>query len=60
MIAAQRSVMDDALDRTGALAVQLKQAEAVSDSLRTQCQLATQLRSAVEELRLEDAADSEG
>jgi chromosome segregation ATPase len=60
VIAAQRSVMDDALDRTGALAVQLKQAEAVSDSLRTQCQLATQLRSAVEELRLEDAADSEG
>jgi chromosome segregation ATPase len=57
VIVAQRSVVDQALDRSGALALQLKQAEAVSDGLRAQCQLATQLRTAVESLRLEDAAE---
>jgi len=55
VIAAQRSVVDQALERSGALALQLKQAEALSDGLRTQCQFATQLRTAVEELRLEHA-----
>jgi DNA repair ATPase RecN len=57
VIAAQRSVVDQAMERSAALALQVKQAEALSDGLRAQCQLATQLRSAVEQLRLENASE---
>ena len=59
VIAAQRSVVDQAMDQSAALALQVKQAEALSDGLRSQCQLATQLRSAVEQLRAENVAEQE-
>jgi ABC-type uncharacterized transport system YnjBCD ATPase subunit len=60
VIAAQRSVVDQAMERSAALGLQVKQAEALSEGLRAQCHLATQLRSAVEQLRLESAAEDAG
>jgi chromosome segregation ATPase len=60
VIAAQRSVVDQAMERSAALGLQVKQAEALSEGLRAQCHLATQLRSAVEQLRLESAAEEVG
>jgi chromosome segregation ATPase len=56
-IAAQRSVVDQVLQRSGTLAFQMKQAEALTEALRTECALATQLREAVDELRREDGVD---
>jgi chromosome segregation ATPase len=54
VIAAQRSVVDQVLERSGALAFQMKQAEALAEALRNERALATQLRAAVDELREED------
>ena len=54
VIAAQRSVVDQAMERAGTLALQMKQAEALSETLRNQCQLAAELRDAVDEVREED------
>lgn len=55
VIAAQRSVVGQAMERAGTLALQMKQAEALSETLRNQCQLAADLRDAVDEVREEDA-----
>ena len=46
-IAAQRSLVDQVLERSGTLAFQMKQAEALADALRNECALATQLRTAM-------------
>ena len=59
VIAAQRSVVGQAMERAGTLALQMKQAEALSEALRNQCQLAAELRDAVDEVREEDAATEE-
>ena len=47
-IAAQRSLVDQVLERSGTLAFQMKQAEALAEALRSEVALATQLRSAKE------------
>lgn len=46
-IAAQRSLVDQVLERSGTLAFQMKQAEALAEALRSECALATQLRTAM-------------
>ena len=46
-IAAQRSLVDQVLERSGTLAFQMKQAEALAEALRNECALATQLRTAM-------------
>jgi chromosome segregation ATPase len=51
VIAAQRSVVDQVLERSGALAFQMKQAEALAEALRNERALATELRAAVDEMR---------
>jgi hypothetical protein len=53
VLAAQRSVVDQVLERSGALSFQMKQAEALAEALRTECVLATQLKASVDELRRE-------
>lgn len=46
-IAAQRSLVDQVLERSGTLSFQMKQAEALAEALRTECVLAAQLRTAI-------------
>ncbi len=43
LLSAQRSVIDQVLERSGALSVQSKQAEGLIDALRAQCMMATTL-----------------
>lgn len=50
-LAAQRAVVDRALDGSAALAVQMKQADAVMEALRQECAAAARLRSAMDEAR---------
>jgi chromosome segregation ATPase len=54
LIVAQRAVIDQALERSGSLSVQTKQAEGLIEALRAQCTLATKLQDAISELRDED------
>lgn len=54
VLTAQRAVVDRVLERTAALAVQMKQADAIAESLRTECAAAAQLQAAVQELRREE------
>jgi chromosome segregation ATPase len=51
VIAAQRAYVDQVLERSGTLAFQMKQAEALTEALRHDCAIATQMRAAVEENR---------
>jgi Rad3-related DNA helicase len=44
VISAQRSVIDQVLERSGSLAIQAKQAEGLIDALRAECTLATTLQ----------------
>lgn len=48
VLAAQRSVVERVLDRSAALAVQMKQADALVESLRNECAAAAGLRIAVD------------
>jgi len=50
-LAAQRAVVDRALDGSAALAVQMKQADAVMEALRQECAAAARLRSAMDDAR---------
>lgn len=54
VLTAQRAVVDRVLERTAALAVQMKQADAIAEALRTECAAAAQLQAAVEELRRDE------
>ena len=47
LIAAQRSVIDQVLERTGTLVKQMKQAEGLIESLRSECMLATSLHGTI-------------
>ena len=55
-IAAQRSLVDQVLERSGTLAFQMKQAEALAEALRSECALATQLRTAMGGARRESGS----
>ena len=55
-ITAQRSLVDQVLERSGTLAFQMKQAEALAEALRSECAMATQLRTAIAGARREPAA----
>jgi DNA repair exonuclease SbcCD ATPase subunit len=59
LISAQRSVIDQALERSGTLAVQAKQAEGLVEALRAECTMATSLRDAIRSQReeREDVSD---
>ncbi len=50
-LAAQRAVVDRALEGSAALAVQMKQADAVMDALRQECAAAARLRTAMDDAR---------
>lgn len=50
-LAAQRAVVDRALEGSAALVVQMKQADAVMDALRQECAAAARLRSAMDDAR---------
>jgi hypothetical protein len=56
-IAAQRSLVEQVLQRSGTLAFQMKQAEGLVEALRGECVLATQIRAAVADVRGEPSAD---
>ena len=56
-IAGQRVIVDQVLERSGALALQVQQAELMRDALRAQCETATRLRSVVETLRDDEDGD---
>lgn len=51
MISAQRSIVDQVLQRSGTLAIQAKQAEGLIEALRAECALATTLQGAVQQVR---------
>jgi len=51
VIAAQRAYVDQVLERSGTLAFQMKQAEALMEALRQECGVATQMKAAIEEQR---------
>jgi hypothetical protein len=51
VIAAQRAYVDQVLERSGTLAFQMKQAEALTEALRHECTVATQMRTAISEVR---------
>lgn len=51
MIAAQRSVVDLVLERSGTLVVQTKQAEALIEVLRAECAIASNLKQSIQVLR---------
>ena len=55
-ITAQRSLVDQVLERSGTLSFQMKQAEALAEALRSECAMATQLRTAIAGARREPAA----
>ena len=48
VIAAQRAYVDQVLERSGTLAFQMKQAEALVDALKQECAVAMNMRAAVE------------
>ncbi|HXE60239.1 MAG TPA: hypothetical protein VN607_06010 [Gemmatimonadaceae bacterium] len=50
-LAAQRAVVDRALDGSAALALQMKQADAMMEALRQECAAAARLRSAMDDAR---------
>ena len=54
LISAQRSVIDQVLERSGTLAVQTRQAEGLIESLRAECVLATTLQGALRTRRDEE------
>jgi hypothetical protein len=47
VISAQRSVIDQVLERSGSLAIQAKHAEGLIDALRAECTLATTLQGTI-------------
>ena len=47
LLSAQRSVIDQVLERSGSLSVQSKQAEGLIDALRAQCMMATTLHESI-------------
>jgi DNA repair ATPase RecN len=47
LISAQRSVIDQVLERSGSLSVQAKQAEGLIEALRAQCMMATTLHESI-------------
>lgn len=51
VIAAQRAYVDQVLERSSTLAFQMKQAEALTEALRSECALATKVKVAVDEMR---------
>ena len=57
VISAQRSVIDQVLERSGSLSVQAKQAEGLIEALRAQCLLATTLHDAIRAQRTPDEGD---
>ena len=60
VIAAQRAYVDQVLERSGTLAFQMKQAEALMEALRQECAVATQIRSAIGAERGEGGENSKG
>ncbi|HSA57939.1 MAG TPA: hypothetical protein VLE53_19655, partial [Gemmatimonadaceae bacterium] len=58
LISAQRSVIDQVLERSGTLAVQARQAEGLIEALRTECVLATTLQGAIRTQR-DEGGDSQ-
>jgi len=59
MISAQRSVIDQVLERSGLLSVQAKQAEGLIEALRAQCLIGTTLHDAIRAQRSEAEGDDE-
>jgi len=59
MISAQRSVIDQVLERSGLLSVQAKQAEGLIEALRAQCLIGTTLHDAIRAQRSETEGDDE-
>ena len=59
LISAQRSVIDQVLERSGLLSVQAKQAEGLIEALRAQCLIATTLQDAIQAQRSSAGGDSE-
>jgi chromosome segregation protein len=59
MISAQRSVIDQVLERSGLLSVQAKQAEGLIEALRAQCLIGTTLHDAIQAQRSEVEGDDE-
>ena len=59
MISAQRSVIDQVLERSGSLSVQARQAEGLIESLRAQCVVATTLHDTIREQRRQGEHDAE-
>jgi chromosome segregation ATPase len=57
LISAQRSVIDQVLERSGSLSVQAKQAEGLIEALRAQCLMATTLQAAIRAQRPTGEAD---
>ena len=51
VIAAQRAYVDQVLERSGTLAFQMKHAEALTEALRNECAIVTQVRAAVGAVR---------
>ena len=56
LISAQRSVIDQVLERSGTLGVQAKRAEGLIESLRAECLMATTLRDTLRGSAEEDEA----
>jgi predicted nucleic acid-binding Zn-ribbon protein len=60
LIATQRAVIDQVLERSGTLAVQAKRAEGLIDALRAECTLATTLHGAIRAQQEEAREDCGG
>jgi hypothetical protein len=54
LLAAQRAVLDQVLERSGQLAMQSKQVEALIESLRTECAMASALERSIRSQGEED------
>jgi len=59
LISAQRSVIDQVLERSGLLSVQAKQAEGLIEALRAQCLIGTTLHDAIQAQRSTAEGDDE-
>jgi chromosome segregation ATPase len=59
LISAQRSVIDQVLERSGLMAVQVKQAEGLIEALRAQCLIGTTLHDAIQAQRTPAEGDDE-
>jgi len=59
LISAQRSVIDQVLERSGSLSVQARHAEGLIESLRAQCVMATTLHDTIHEQRQQGEHDAE-